>query len=406
MSEFRIADPLMRRMVYAISAMLIVTFGFYTFNLLKPSLFLVLVIVKPFGAALLLAYILAPVVITLQKQLKMGRIMGTLMLYFIIFIVVFLLLVFLIPTFLSEFIRLFQTIKAALPGLLNHISQSEYFQIDPKLIHIIQEEIRTTHIDYEKIAGFVLPGLKNVAAGGFEAVGIATKGIFSSVGAVVGFFSFFIFVGIINFYIIVDWEKIRPMIRKIAAPSHRVRLFDIMKKMDIAVGGFLRGQLTVSMIVGGMFAAGLFFMGFIGFPALRNYCVLIGSAAAIGGFIPYLGALIGVTPAIIIVILTGGVTWTVKLVTLLAVLALFSLIQAVEGFILQPRIVGKGAGLHPLMVMLALIAGAQFGIAGMIAAVPLASIIRVLVIEFYWLPLERREEELIRETLEKIRPGT
>jgi predicted PurR-regulated permease PerM len=53
--------------------------------------------------------------------------------------------------------------------------------------------------------------------------------------------------------------------------------------------------------------------------------------------------------------------------------------------------VGKNAGLHPLLVMLALIVGAQFGIGGMIIAVPLASVIRVLIREFYWLPIEQRE---------------
>ncbi|MBW2174578.1 MAG: AI-2E family transporter, partial [Deltaproteobacteria bacterium] len=66
--------------------------------------------------------------------------------------------------------------------------------------------------------------------------------------------------------------------------------------------------------------------------------------------------------------------------------------------VLQPKIVGKGAGLHPLVVILALIVGAQFGIGGMIVAVPLASIIRVLIREFYWLPIERREAAFIEES--------
>ena len=82
------------------------------------------------------------------------------------------------------------------------------------------------------------------------------------------------------------------------------------------------------------------------------------------------------------------------MITLISVLILFGTIQAIEGFILQPKIVGRGAGLHPLVVMFALIFGAQFGIGGMIIAVPLASVIRVLVLEFYWLPIERREAEL------------
>ncbi len=294
---------------------------------------------------------------------------------------------------ISQFIELATIIKASLPAVLNKLAENPYLNIDRELINTVQEWIQGIEIDYEKFMSTILPSLKRLASGGFEAVGMATRGIFSSVGSVIGFFSFIVLVGIINFYLIIDWEKIRPIIRKMVPPEHRERILRVMDKVDKAVGGFLRGQLTVSVIIGTLFAVGLFFIGFTGFPVLTNYSILIGTGAAIGGFIPYLGALIGVLPAILIILLTGGVAWSVKLATLAGVIALFSAIQAVEGFVLQPKIVGKGAGLHPLVVMLALVAGAQFGIGGMIIAVPIASILRVVVLEFYWKPVLRREEE-------------
>lgn len=397
MTDLRIADPLLRRILYAVGIMGVITFGFYTFSLLQNAVVLILNVLTPFLAALLLAYILAPVVIMLQQHLKMGRIMGTLALYMIIFLAVFLLFFFLIPNVISEFIRLFNVLKVAFPPLLAKLADNPYFKVDAKLVDMIQAKIHELTIDYEQLATTILPGLKKVASGGLEAVGIATKGIFTGVESAFSFISFLIFVGIINFYFIVDWEKIGPLIHKMIHPEKRVRLFEILEKIDIAVGGFLRGQLTVSAIVGSMFAVGLFAMGFIGFPALRNYCILIGTAAAIGGFIPYLGAVMGVTPAILIITLTGGVPWSVKIITLGSVMVLFAVIQGIEGFILQPRIVGKGAGLHPLAVMFALLFGSQFGIGGMIVAVPAASIIRVLIREFYWLPIEQREAELIEK---------
>lgn len=393
MSEFKISDPLLRRIVYIIGIMGVITFGFHTLSLFRASVALIVDVLMPFTAAFLMAYILAPSVVALQRRLRMGRIMGTLVLYLIIFLFFFLLLAFLIPKILSEFIRLSNTLKDVLPGLLIKLSKNEYLQIDEGLIKVIENKIRAIEVDYEKIAAELLPGLRKMASGGIGAVTKAAKGLFSSVGSVVGFFSFLIFVGIISFYLIVDWEKIRPLIRKMIPPGHRERTFQIWDKIDNAMGGFLRGQLTVSAIVGILFAVGLFFLGFIGFPALRNYCILIGTAAAVGGFIPYLGPLIGVTPAILIVLLTHGTPWDTKLFTLIAVLILFGAIQAIEGFVLQPKIVGQGAGLHPLVVIFALLLGSQFGIGGMIIAVPLASIIRVLILEFYWLPLERREAE-------------
>lgn len=385
MSEFRFSDPLLRRIVYALGIMSVIVFGFYTISLFKDAITLILNALTPFLGSLLMAYLLSPLVFILQKRLKLGRIMGTLVLYIIIFLAVFLLLAVLIPKILSEFIRLSDMLKTVIPDLLIRLSKNEYLQIDAELVRFIESKIRELELDYEKILAYLLPGLKKMASGGIEAVGMATKGIFISLSSVVGFFSFLMLVGIINFYLIIDWEKIMPLIRKMIPAPYRSRTFDVLSKIDIAVGGFLRGQLTVSAIVGTCFALGLFIMGFTGFPALRNYCILIGSAAAVGGFIPYLGPLIGVAPAVLIILLSGGVTWSVKFIALTALLALFGLIQAVEGFILQPRIVGKGAGLHPLVVMLALIFGSQFGIGGMIVAVPTASILRVLIREFYWL---------------------
>lgn len=393
-SELKIYDPMLRRIIHWLGIMAVIITGFYTFGLLRDAIILILNILSPFIIALLLAYILAPVVMALQHRFRLGRIMGTLVLYLLVFLFIALVLAVLIPKVLSELIDLFNTVRDAVPGLLDKLSQNKYLKLDENLIRVLQEKVSGAKIDYEKLVENILPRLKDVASGGLVAVGKATVGIFTGLGWTISFFSFLSFVIIINFYFIADWEEIAPLLRKMVPPKHRERVFDVTEKMDNAVGGFLRGQLTISAIVGCLFAIGLFGIGFIGFPALRNYSVLIGTAAAIGGFIPYLGAVIGVTPAILIVLLTGGLTWEVKLMSLGAVMILFGAIHATEGFILQPRIVGKGAGLHPLVVMLALIAGSQFGIGGMVIAIPVAGIIRVLVQEFFWLPIERREAQL------------
>ncbi len=392
-----LSEPLLRRLLYALAVMAVIAFGFYTFSLLKTVLAVAAEVLAPFLAGLLLAYILAPMVVALQKRLGLGRIMGTLVLFLMVASAAGLLLGILIPAVATELIALFKLLKTTLPDLLKRLSQRAPFQVDDALVQSIQNYILSLEISFEKLAGLLLPGLKTMATEGFETVGQATRGFFSGIGSVVGFFSFLIFVGIINFYLIVDWEKIGPLIRKMVPPHRRERFFEVLQKIDLAMGGFLRGQLTVSALVGTMFAAGLFGISLMGFPALRNYCLLIGTAAAIGGFIPYLGPIIGLTPAVLILLLTMGVDWSTKLLTLALLLGLFSLIQAIEGFVLQPRIVGKGAGLHPLVVLFALILGAQFGIGGMIAAVPLASVVRVLILEFYWLPVERREAMLAAE---------
>lgn len=398
MSEWKIADPFLRRLVYALGIMGVIVFGLYTLSLLQGLLSFAFHVLTPFLTALILAYILAPVMVLLQHHLKLGRVVGTLVVYVIIFLALCLLLTLLIPTLVSQVIRVFDALKEVIPPLLAKLSGNKHFQVDAELIQTLQNKFKEIHLDYEKIIASILPTLQKLASGGFGAVGGVARNLFSGVWWIVGFLTFLVFVGFISFYMILDWERIGPFIRKMVPPGHRERVFDILVKIDVAVGGFLRGRLIVAAIVGSSFAIGLFCLGFFGFPALRNYCILIGAGAGIAGFIPYLGSVIGVAPAIMIVLFTEGLGGNTKALALIAVLALFALIQTVEGFILYPKVLGKSAGLHPLVVLLALIAGAQFGIGGLIIAVPAASIIRVLFRELYWLPIERQELLLIENS--------
>jgi len=396
MYEFKIADPFLRRMVYALGIMGSIALGFYTFSLLQGPLSVLLDILTPFLLGTVFAYILAPVVVQLQQRLRLGRIMGTLVIYLIVFLAIFVLLAVMIPVVLSQLIEMFTTLQEAIPVFLDWLSDNPYLSIDRELVATIRDKILETEMDYRKLAELVLPALQRMATGSVSTVEEVTRGIFSGFGSVAGFFALLAFAGIINFYLLLDWRKIGPVIRMMIPPRHREQALEILDRMDHAVGGFLRGQLTVAFLLGALFATGLFVIGFWGFPALSRYCILIGAVTAVGGLIPYLGPVMGITPAILIVLFSDGTAWGPRIVALLVVLGLFSVLQAVEGFVLQPKIVGKGAGLHPLAVMFALLVGAQFGIGGMILSVPAASACQVLIREFYWLPLQERESEAKR----------
>ena len=77
-------------------------------------------------------------------------------------------------------------------------------------------------------------------------------------------------------------------------------------------------------------------------------------------------------------------SWGQRGVWVVIIIAGFALIQMIDGFVFQPFIVGKQASLHPLAVMLALLVGAQAGIGGMIVAVPVACVVKVLWVNLYW----------------------
>lgn len=217
------------------------------------------------------------------------------------------------------------------------------------------------------------------AAEGFGIVGALFAALLGAVLLLVNSAIFLFFVFLVSFYLLIDFHKLKPVVRTVCPEKHEARFFDVLKKMDDAVGGFLRGQIIVAFIVGTLTTIGLMLLG------LKQYAILIGVIAGVGNLIPYLGPIIGAIPAVLWVLLTDSYdSMQERFIFLLITVGMFSLIQAFESLILQPKVVGKSASLHPVIVMMALILGAQFGILGMIIALPLTCIVRVLLKEFYW----------------------
>ncbi len=379
-------EPFARKLLIILGVMAVLAMGFHLFDQLKRFLLAALDVLMPFLSALVLAYIMAPVVIYVQRRLRLGRVMGTVVVYLLILLLFFLLFVFLIPQVVAQFIGLIQTLRQELPAWLLRLSEASYLGINPELMKKVRDVIQEIELDYKDIAAWLLPALRRIASGGIEAATGVAREMFRGAASFLGVVSFLVFIGIINFYLILDWEKIGPLLHRMIPDRHRPRVVEVLEKMDRSVGGFLRGQLTVAAIVGTSFAGALLIVGIFGFPVLRNYAILIGTLAGLGGFVPYLGSLVGVTPAILIILLSSGADWPARAWGIGVLLAFFMALQAVEGYVLQPRIVGRGAGLHPLLVLLALMVGYQFGLGGMIIAVPAAGVVRVLVHEFYWRP--------------------
>ena len=111
--------------------MAVITFGIYTFSLLRPLISLIFNIINPFIIGFIVTYVMAPIVITLQKQFKLGRVMGTLVLYMIIMLVIFLFMVILVPTLIDQLKALIDFGKVAIPNLINsviEVTRHQFFQ--------------------------------------------------------------------------------------------------------------------------------------------------------------------------------------------------------------------------------------------------------------------------------------
>ena len=144
---------------------------------------------------------------------------------------------------------------------------------------------------------------------------------------------------------------------------------DLAAEIDASIAGFVRGQVTVCLILAAYYATAL---GLIGL----QFGLAIGVTAGLISFIPYIGAIIGGVLAI------GVGLWQFwgSPVEIGLVLAVFAFGQVLEGNILVPRIVGNSVRLHPVWLLFAVSAfGALLGFTGMLIAVPLAASIGVLV---------------------------
>jgi predicted PurR-regulated permease PerM len=143
----------------------------------------------------------------------------------------------------------------------------------------------------------------------------------------------------------------------------------IATDINTATAGFVRGQGTLCLILGTIYAVGLTLTGL-------NFAILIGLFAGLISFIPYVGSLTGLVLALGVAFVQFWPDWTM----IVAVAVVFFIGQFIEGNILSPKLVGKSVGLHPVWLMFALFAfGALFGFVGLLIAVPAAAAVAVLV---------------------------
>ena len=203
-------------------------------------------------------------------------------------------------------------------------------------------------------------------AGGFAAMLLG--GITNSSLALFAILANIALVPVLTFYFLRDWDVI---IAKVAGLLPRPSLDTVSKlasEVNLVLGHFIRGQVSVMVALGVIYAVGLWAVGL-------ELGLLIGFVAGLVSFVPYLGAFVGLSAAVIATLVQHG-----DLLHLALVLGVFSIGQSLESFILTPWLVGDRIGLHPLAVIFAIMAGGQlFGFLGVLLALPMAAIAMVLL---------------------------
>lgn len=178
-----------------------------------------------------------------------------------------------------------------------------------------------------------------------------------------------VIVPVVSFYLLVDWDRMIARIDELLPRDHAPTIRRLATEMDATLAGFIRGQGTVCLILGGYYAVALMLSGL-------NFGLLIGAVAGLISFIPYVGSLVGGTLAIgVAIVQFWNDPWMIGVIA-----GIFLSGQLVEGNYLTPKLVGSSVGLHPVWLLLALsVFGALFGFVGMLVAVPVSAMIGVLV---------------------------
>ena len=179
-----------------------------------------------------------------------------------------------------------------------------------------------------------------------------------------------IVVAVISIYLLVDGQRISRWLRTNMPTHQQGRVRFLLHMLERVVGGYIRGQLIMSTFIGVVVGIG---MALFHVP----YAVLLGVLAFVLEFIPVLGTLTSGAICVLIALTQG---WLIALL----VLGYFVIVHIVEGDVLGPRIIGKAVGLHPIVSLAALIAGAEiFGIIGALLASPVAGIIQALIVAIW-----------------------
>ncbi|NIP59628.1 MAG: AI-2E family transporter [Gemmatimonadetes bacterium] len=194
-------------------------------------------------------------------------------------------------------------------------------------------------------------------------------GVGRGLGSALTVAGYVILTPVLTFYLIRDYDGIVERLRNLIPRGKREAVVSFASAYDDLLSRYLRGQITVALIVGTITALGLWIARF-------PYAFLIGAIVAVFSVVPYLGLLLSLIPAVIVALLSGDV-----LASLLKVAVVYGIAQGLEGSLISPKIVGDSVGLHPVWVVLALaVGGFFFGFVGLLIAVPVAVGVKLAVV--------------------------
>jgi len=254
------------------------------------------------------------------------------------------------------------------------------------VLRLVEQYGITLPADWEQVFTIVgekvqewLPDVRQLAA----PLGTIVGTLFRSTLTVISGLVHLMLIPVLVYYLLVSFTDMKEYVRDLIPLYARDTVIEKLWQIDQVISGFVRGQLTICVILAVLYS--------IGFVMIRiDLAIVLGTISGLLFIIPYVGTMVGLVMGSLMALAKYG-----DLVHVLYVICWIGLVQLLEGYVLTPRIVGKAIGLNPVMYILALLIGAKlFGFVGMLVAVPAAAVLKVLLasaVEVY------RRSEIFRD---------
>lgn len=303
-------------------------------------------VLLPFVAGMAIAYFLDPLADRLET-LGASRALATTTIMGLALIAILLLLLILVPLLARQSVAL---VTAA-----------------PEYVDQFQQFLGERFPNWLEEGSAIRQGLGSVVELIRERGGQLANAVLASAFTLMDAAVFVVVAPVVAFYMLLDWDRMIATIDGWIPRDHLLTVRGLARDVDTVLAGFIRGQLTVCMILGTFYAVALMLVGL-------QFGIVVGLVAGLLTFIPYVGALIGGALAIGLALFQF---WDMPL-WILAVAAIFVAGQMIEGNVLTPKLVGSSVGLHPVWLLFALSAfGSLMGFTGMLIAVPVAACLGV-----------------------------
>ena len=309
-------------------------------------------ILLPFIIGIAIAYFLDPLADKLE-ELGLSRVLSTILITLMFFCLVIGILLIFVPVLNGQIKDLFSKLPIIFANLefwLKPIKVqiSEYF--DTNKMNGISESTQSLGRVVVKWLGTLLGNILTGSMAMFNALSVI------------------LITPVVCFYLLKDWDKIVSKVDGLlpleTAPAIRI----LFKNIDLTISGFVRGQVTVCIILSIIYALGLTFIGL-------DFGLVIGLLSGLLSFIPYIGFLCGLVVALTVAFSQFDLIYNIFLV-----IFVFGLGQIIESVFLTPKLIGDKIGLRPVWIIFSLMFGGSiYGFLGILLAIPVAATVGVLL---------------------------